>query len=392
MIRFLTAGESHGKALTCIIEGFPAGIEISEEFINEELKRRKLGYGRGPRMKIEADTVEILSGVRFGKTLGSPITLQIKNRDWENWTEKMSVEKIEKDIEKIEVVRPGHADLVGTLKYKFDDVRNSIERSSARETAARVAACAVAKKFLSYFNIEIGSFVESMLGVYPEDNFYHKLLKNEIPADFSASQINNISDNFELRVLDEEHNIKLKEIVRSHAAKGETVGGTFVTVATGVPLGLGSYMHFDRKLNAKISFYISSINAVKAVEIGGGTICSQMPGSQVTDDIVIENNKIKHLTNYAGGIEGGISNGMPIIVRAAMKPIPTVKVPKKTINIIKFENSETRYERSDVSAVPACAVISESMLAWALSEAFLEKFSGDSITEILKNYRSSQND
>ncbi len=388
MIRFLTAGESHGKALTCIIEGYPAGLEISEEYINNELRRRKLGYGRGPRQKMEADKVEILSGIRFGKTIGSPITLQIKNRDWENWTEKMSPSPIDKEIEKIEVVRPGHADYVGTLKFNFDDIRNSIERSSARETTARVAACSIAKKFLEHFGITIGSFVESMNGVYPDDNFYLKLLKNEIPENFQANSLNEIADNLDLRVLDEQHNEKLKEIVKQAAHQGETVGGTFITVATGVPLGLGSFMHYDRKLNAKISFYISSINAIKSVEIGAGIKASENFGSKVTDDMQYIDGKVKYLSNFAGGIEGGISNGMPIIVRAAMKPIPTVKVSKKTINIFKQINSDTRYERSDVTAVPACAVISESMLAWAICEAFLEKFSGDSIIEIEKNYRS----
>ncbi|HOJ37595.1 MAG TPA: chorismate synthase [Ignavibacteriales bacterium] len=388
MIRFLTAGESHGKALTCIIEGFPAGLDISEEYINNELRRRKFGYGRGPRQKMEADKVEILSGIRFGKTIGSPITLQIKNKDWENWTEKMSPYPIDKEIEKIEIARPGHADYVGTLKYNFDDIRNSIERSSARETTARVAACSIAKRFLEHFGITIGSFVESMNGVYPEDNFYLKLLKNEIPENFQANSLNEIADNLDLRVLDEQHNEKLKEIVKQAAHQGETVGGTFITVATGVPLGLGSFMHYDRKLNAKISFYISSINAVKAVEIGAGIKASENLGSKVTDDMQYVNGKVKYLSNFAGGIEGGISNGMPIIVRAAMKPIPTVKVSKKTINIFQKENSDTRYERSDVTAVPACAVISESMLAWAICEAFLEKFSGDSIKEIEKNYRS----
>ncbi|HOM65256.1 MAG TPA: chorismate synthase [Ignavibacteriales bacterium] len=388
MIRFLTAGESHGKALTCIIEGFPAGLDISEEYINNELRRRKFGYGRGPRQKMEADKVEILSGIRFGKTIGSPITLQIKNKDWENWTEKMSPYPIDKEIEKIEIARPGHADYVGTLKYNFDDIRNSIERSSARETTARVAACSIAKRFLEHFGITIGSFVESMNGVYPEDNFYLKLLKNEIPENFQANSLNEIADNLDLRVLDEQHNEKLKEIVKQAAHQGETVGGTFITVATGVPLGLGSFMHYDRKLNAKISFYISSINAVKAVEIGAGIKASKNLGSKVTDDMQYVNGKVKYLSNFAGGIEGGISNGMPIIVRAAMKPIPTVKVSKKTINIFQKENSDTRYERSDVTAVPACAVISESMLAWAICEAFLEKFSGDSIKEIEKNYRS----
>ncbi len=388
MIRFLTAGESHGKALTCIIEGFPAGLDISEEYINNELRRRKFGYGRGPRQKMEADKVEILSGIRFGKTIGSPITLQIKNKDWENWTEKMSPYPIDKEIEKIEIARPGHADYVGTFKYNFDDIRNSIERSSARETTARVAACSIAKRFLEHFGITIGSFVESMNGVYPEDNFYLKLLKNEIPENFQANSLNEIADNLDLRVLDEQHNEKLKEIVKQAAHQGETVGGTFITVATGVPLGLGSFMHYDRKLNAKISFYISSINAVKAVEIGAGIKASENLGSKVTDDMQYVNGKVKYLSNFAGGIEGGISNGMPIIVRAAMKPIPTVKVSKKTINIFQKENSDTRYERSDVTAVPACAVISESMLAWAICEAFLEKFSGDSIKEIEKNYRS----
>lgn len=383
MIRFLTSGESHGKALTCIIEGFPAGIEISEDYINTELARRQMGFGRGGRMKIETDKAEIMSGVRFGKTIGSPICLQIKNKDWENWTEKMSIEPIDKEIEKITVARPGHADYTGSVKYKFDDIRNSIERSSARETAARVAACAIAKKFLETFNIKIGSFVESIGGIYPENNFYNTLLKNETKIDFSGTGLNNISDKSEVRVLDEKHCDKIKEVIVEASQEGDTLGGTFITVATGVPLGLGTYMHFDKRLDSKISFYISTINAVKSVEIGAGTRLADGLGSNTTDEMYYdEKGELIHATNFAGGIEGGISNGMPVIVRGAMKPIASIKKDRQTVNPFSKENTNTRYERSDVCAVPACAVVAESMLAWAIAEAFLDKFSGDSVEEI----------
>ncbi len=387
MIRFLTAGESHGKALSVIIEGFPSNFVLTEDYINEQLRRRQLGYGRGGRMKIETDTAEILSGVRFGKTLGTPIALKITNNDWVNWTEKMTPGKKRTDVEKITVPRPGHADLVGVSKYNFNDIRNSIERSSARETAARVAAGSVARRFLEEFGITVGSFVESIGNIYPRNNFFTKLLSNKLPKNFTGWQLSVKADKSPVRVLDKKQEAQIIDLIKEIKKKGDTLGGTFVTVATGIPVGLGSFVHYDRRLDTDIASAIMSINAVKGVEIGSGFTSAASFGSESHDEIVIRNDKITRKSNRAGGIEGGISTGLPIIVRGAMKPIATLMSPIETVDLATRRKVMARRERSDFVAVPACAVIAESMLALVLAKHMLIKFGGDSIEETKDNFK-----
>ena len=386
MIRFLTAGESHGKALTTIVDGFPSNLKVSESYINQQLKRRQFGYGRGLRMKIETDKAEILSGVRFGKTLGSPISMLIRNADWDNWQSLMSVEPTNKNVEKISIPRPGHADLVGVSKYNFNDIRNSIERSSARETAARVAAGTIARKLLEEFEITIGSYVESIGGIYPVNNFSNKLFNNSISSNFSAQSISEKSDNSSVRVLESEQEEKIIRKIKLAKKNGDTLGGTFLTFATGVPVGLGSFMNYDTKLDAEIAHSIMSINAVKAVEIGEGFLLAEKFGSASHDEIVMKKDFIGRKTNRAGGIEGGVSTGLPIIVRAAMKPIATLMSPIESVNLSTMKKVDARRERSDFVAVPACAVIAESMLAWSIAKFFLQKFGGDSLEELKDNY------
>ncbi len=390
MIRFLTAGESHGKALTTIVEGFPSNLKIENEYLNFHLKRRQAGYGRGLRMKIESDTAEILSGIRFQKTLGSPISLLIRNRDWENWIEKLSPENKKSKVEKITIPRPGHADLVGISKYNFDDIRNSIERSSARETAARVAACSIARKFLEEFGISIGSFVESIGGIYPKNNFAKNLFNNDLPKKFNGWDLSEQADKSEVRVLEKDHEEKIINKIKTAKKKGDTLGGTFFVVATGVPTGLGSFVHYDTKLDAEIAHSFMSINAVKAVSIGTGFEAAEKFGSESHDEIILKEKTFSRKTNRAGGIEGGISTGLPIIVRAAMKPIATLMSPIESVDLQTMKSVDARRERSDFVAVPACAVIGESMLAWSLAKYFIEKFGGDSLEETKDNYKLYQ--
>jgi chorismate synthase len=388
MIRFLTAGESHGKALSAIIEGFPSNLKIWGDYINFHLKRRQAGYGRGLRMKIETDTAEILSGIRFRKTLGSPISLLIRNRDWDNWVDKMTPEEKTAVVEKITIPRPGHADLVGVSKYNFNDIRNSIERSSARETAARVAACSIARRFLEEFGISIGSFVESIGGIYPKDNFSEKLFNNNLPEDFTGWSLSEITDKSEVKVFDKEHETKIINKIKLAKKRGDTLGGTFYVVATGVPVGLGSFIQYETKLDAEIAHSIMSINAVKAVSVGTGFDCADQFGSESHDEIIIKNGIPSRKTNRAGGIEGGMSTGLPIIVRGAMKPIATLMSPIESIDLKNMKSVDARRERSDFVAVPACAVIAESMLAWSIAKFFLVKFGGDSMEETKDNYNT----
>lgn len=388
MIRFLTAGESHGKALTTIVEGIPSNLNISAEYINHQLRRRQAGYGRGLRMKIESDQVEILSGIRFGKTVGSPISLLIKNKDWDNWSDIMSVEDVESKGNNISIPRPGHADLVGVTKYNFNDIRNSIERSSARETAARVAACSVIKRLLEEFGITIGSYVESIGGVYSEINFFDSLLENKIASSFNARKLSDKADKSVVRVLDKLQEQKIITKIKAAKKKGDTLGGTFVAIASGVPAGLGSFVHYDLKLDAEIARAILSVNAVKAVSIGAGFESADLYGSQSHDQILRKGETFTRKTNRAGGIEGGISTGLPIIVRAAMKPIATLMSPIQSVDLNKMEKVSARRERSDFVAVPACAVIAESMLAFAIAKHFINKFGGDSIEEMKDNYKN----
>ena len=388
MIRFLTAGESHGKALVTIVEGFPSNIPISAGEINYQLKRRQGGYGRGTRMKIESDSVQILSGIRFGKTLGSPISFLIENKDWVNWEKELSVQQNKESIKKITIPRPGHADLVGVSKYNFDDIRNSIERSSARETAARLAAGSIARIFLEHFGIKIGSYVESIGSIYSSKDYFNQLLKNKTLLLKSGLDMSAKADKSAVRVLDESQEKKIINKIKSVKKSGDTLGGTFVAIATGVPVGLGSFMHFDRRLDADIAFHLMSINAVKGVEIGNGFESAEQYGSQVHDDITIDGKNFSRKTNHSGGIEGGISNGLPILVRAAMKPISTLAKPLNSIDLTTMKKVISRYERSDFTAVPSCAVVAESMLAWVLAKHFLIKFGGDSLEETEDNFSS----
>lgn len=385
MIKFLTAGESHGKALSIIVEGFPSNIIISKDEIDYQLKRRQKGYGRGNRMKIENDNIQILSGIRYGKTLGSPISFVIENKDWENWTDRMSEIQLEVAAERIDVPRPGHADLVGVSKYNFNDIRNSIERSSARETAARVAACSVARIFLKEFDIKIGSYVESVGGVFQDEIKYSEIIENKFNND-KLFDLSNKADKSCLRLLDNAQETKIISKIEEEKSKGDTLGGTFVVFATGVPVGLGSFMQFDRKLDSEITSSIMSINAIKGVEIGNGFNSALITGSMNNDIITFEEEKFSRKTNYSGGVEGGISNGMPIVLRAAMKPISTLANPIETISLKRMETVTSRWERSDFTAVPACSVIAESMLCWSLAKLFLIKFGGDSIEETKDNY------
>lgn len=375
-MRFLTAGESHGKALMVIVEGIPAGLHISSEFINIDLQRRQKGYGRGKRMEIEKDEVEIVSGIRGGVTLGSPIGVLIKNKDWDNWKSVMDPEDL---INPTLVTKPraGHADFAGVIKYRFDDIRNVIERASARETAARVAVGAIAKKFLLEFGIEIISFVESIGDItckFDINNFnWEEIVKN--------------AENSEVRVIYKEVEDKMKFLIDKAKEEGDTLGGTFIVLARGVPIGLGSYVHWDRRLDALISYAIMSIPSVKGVEIGEAFFASKKKGSEVHDEFLVKEGKLRK-TNYAGGIEGGISNGEIIMVRAAVKPVPTLRRPLKTFDIKEKKIMDGYYERSDVCVVPSAGVVGEAMLAWVLAQEFLRKFSGDNILEIKDKYNA----
>lgn len=377
-LRFLTAGESHGKALIGIIEGLPAGLYISAEDINRDLKRRQGGYGRGGRMKIEEDRVNILSGVRWGKTIGSPIALSIENKDWPNWSEAMSEEQRHQGSKPpVTRPRPGHADLAGAMKYGEHDIRNILERSSARETAMRVALGAVAKKLLTDFGIKIGSYVLEIGTV-----------KMSCPMNISAEKLLELAQEAEgsaLRCPDEKTTAEMISLIDRAKEKGDSLGGVFEVFAVNVPVGLGSHIQWDKRLDGRLAQALMSIQAVKAVEIGAGFRAAGMFGSDVMDEIVYKDGNFERLSNNAGGIEGGMSNGMPIMARVAMKPIPTQARPLRSVDIITKESVEAAYERSDVCAVPAASVIGEAMTALVLADALLEKFGGDSMEETKRN-------
>ncbi len=375
MLRFLTSGESHGKGLIGIVEGIPSGLSLSSEDIDKELKRRQAGYGRGGRMKIESDHAEIISGVRWGKTIGSPIAVYIENKDWKNWQEGMSVEgKYEGAIPAVTRPRPGHADLAGALKYGHRDIRNILERSSARETATRVAIGAIAKRFLLEFGISIGSYVEQIGGIKCDVSTYEGIFKK--------------AEDSPVRCPDEEASKKMMELIDASSKKGDTLGGIFVVIADGVPPGIGSHIQWDRRLDGRLAHAFMSIQAIKGVEIGRGFDMAGAFGSEVMDEIFYNGSVFYRKTNNAGGIEGGISNGMPIVVRAAMKPIPTLRKPLQSVDIETKEPFEASYERSDVCAVPAASVIGEAMAAIVIADAFLEKFGGDSMEETRRNFES----
>ncbi|MEO2153509.1 MAG: chorismate synthase [Aquificota bacterium] len=375
-LRFLTAGESHGKGLVAILEGIPANLEISTEYINRELARRQKGYGRGGRMKIEKDKVEIISGIRFGKTLGSPISLIIWNRDYENWKNRMAVEgQPPEGYKPFTKPRPGHADLAGGIKYNQRDLRNILERSSARETAARVAVGAICKRFLEEFGIKIGSYVR-VLGGYSVKEMPLDLWSRHLKAEQSEVRIPNpLEDAFVKNIID-----KAKE-------KGETLGGIIEVFALNVPPGLGSHIQWDKRLDGRIAQAIMSIQAIKAVEIGIGTQAGFLPGSKVMDEIGWKEEKgYFRYTNRLGGLEGGITNGMPIVVRATMKPIPTLMSPLRSVDIETKQEALAMKERSDVTAVPAASVVAEAMLAIVLADALLEKLGGDYMEEIKERF------
>ena len=380
--RFITAGESHGKGLVAIVEGMVADLPVEAEYINRELKRRQQGYGRGPRMEIEQDRVEIISGVRYGRTMGSPVALFVPNRDWQNWQEEMSVASMEKEAEAITRPRPGHADLAGVTKYGLKDIRPVIERASARETAARVAAGAIARRFLEEFGIVVHSYTMAIGGHLLED--YGVIDWQQVEAS-------------PVRCPGVDMGKEMMAAIDEAKDDGDTLGGVFVLVTSGVPVGLGSYVNWEHRLDGRITQAIMSINAVKGVAFGSGFALAKLKGSQAHD--VIEPNPPvtlneakglpwRHTTNRAGGIEGGISNGEDIIVRAAVKPIATLAKPLSSIDLSSGEVARAHYERSDVCIVPAAGVIGEAMLAMVLADACLEKFGGDNLRETLLNYKN----
>jgi chorismate synthase len=373
-LRYLTAGESHGPALTAIVEGLPANLEISEEDINCHLARRQQGHGRGGRMKIETDRVRFLSGVRWGKTLGSPITLSIENRDWANWDKKMSPSASDR-MEGIAVThpRPGHADLSGVIKYRQDDARNILERSSARETAARVAVGALCRKFLADLGIEVFGYVVELGGVTAGDDGQD--LRGRLAR----------AEESPCRTFDPAAELAMIKRIDEAKAAGDTLGGVVEVVVLGAPVGLGSYVHWDRRLDGRLAQAVMSIQAFKGVEIGLGFAAARLPGSRVHDEIGYEKGGFLRRSNRAGGLEGGMTNGEAIVIRGAMKPIPTLYQPLQTVDLGTKEAFAATVERSDVCAVPAAAVVAEAVVAIELAEAVLEKFGGDAMEEVQEN-------
>jgi chorismate synthase len=415
-LRYLTAGESHGRALVGVIEGIPAGLALSAKDIDRDLKRRQTGHGRGGRMSIESDHAEILSGVRWGKTLGSPITLFIKNKDYKNWLKGMSPEPdADGSIPALVNPRPGHADLSGAMKYDQHDMRNILERSSARETAVRVALGAVAKKFLSEFDIVIGSYViqigeigtQSSRGRGTNELSESSRTLESLNPRILASIFRKAEES-PVRCPDDEGSTKMIKLIDRAMKEGNSLGGTFEVFVTGAPAGLGSHIQWDKRLDGRLGQALMSIQAIKGVEIGAGFEMSKRFGSEVMDEIFYAPPHpplarggrrggnmsggiaagFYRKTNSAGGIEGGVTNGMPVILRAAMKPIPTLRKPLSSVNVVTKKKTKAAYERSDICAVPAAAVIGEAMVALTLADAFIEKFGGDSMREIKINYDS----
>jgi chorismate synthase len=377
-IRFLTAGESHGRAIVCIVEGIPANLEISSDYINKELERRQRGYGRGGRMLIEKDQVQILSGVRFGKTLGSPIAMLISNRDWENWSEKMAVEgERPSNVLPFTKPRPGHADLVGGIKYNQRDLRNILERASARETTARTAVGAVCKRFLEELGIKIGSYVVSIGACAPTIEEQDLIRKHQLAEQSLVRFPDPSKDEEFIKVID-----KAREM-------GESLGGVFEVFAVGVPPGLGSHIQWDKRIDGRIAQAILSIHAIKGVEFGMGFEAGRRFGSEVHDEIGWSEEKgYFRYSNNLGGTEGGITNGMPLLVRAVMKPIPTLTKPLRSVDIETKKEVKAGKERSDVVAVPAASIVAEAMLAIVIADALLEKLGGDFMEEIKHRYEA----
>ena len=385
MIRYFTAGESHGEALVGIVEGMPAGVPVTKEAINRHLARRWLGFGRGGRAKFEKDLIHIFSGIRFERTLGSPIAMKLDNeaytRDKSGWPTIMSVDGSGDGIDKISLPRPGHADLVGMQKYGYDDIRPVIERSSARETAMRVACCTLPRLFLKALGIEVGSHVIRIGEAgYADAAAWREasipLLKDGAEAMAAAA------DESEVRMIDKQATQAAIDHIKAMKKEGDSLGGAYEVVVTGVPVGLGSYVQWDRRLDGQLAQAILSIQAQKAVEVGDGIDAAFEPGSRIHDPITKEGLGYGRSQNRAGGIEGGISNGQPIIVRGYMKPIPTLIKPLGTVDVVTGEAQPTRYERSDVTSVPAASTVAEGTVAYVIANAVLEKFGGDSLSEI----------
>ena len=374
-MRYLTAGESHGPRLTAIIEGVPAGLPLTAEYINAELKRRQGGYGRGARMKIESDQVEITSGVRHGLTLGGPITLNVTNLDHQKWLEIMSaadVDEKKKGLRKITKPRPGHADLVGGMKYRFNDLRNSLERSSARETTMRVAVGALAKRLLEEIGVEVASHIVTFGGI-----------DIDVPNNLTVTEIKERAAQSEVSIVNPEREEEIKDYIDQIKKDGDTIGGVIETIVGGVPVGLGSYVQWDKKLDAKIAQGVVSINAFKGVEFGVGFEAGRLKGSQVMDEILwSEEDGFTRRTNNLGGFEGGMTNGQPIVVRGVMKPIPTLYKPLMSVDIETHEPYKATVERSDPTALPAAGVVMESVVATVLATEVLEKFSSDNLEEL----------
>ncbi|MBE7118868.1 chorismate synthase [Bacillus cereus] len=379
-MRYITAGESHGPQLTTILEGIPAGLSLVANDINEELARRQKGYGRGRRMQIEKDQVQIVSGVRHGKTMGSPIALVVENRDFTHWTKVMGAEPLTEQEEKemkrqVTKPRPGHADLNGAIKYGHRDMRNVLERSSARETTVRVAAGAVAKKILAELGIQVAGHVVEIGGVQAENIKYNSIA--ELQSTTEASPV---------RCLDEQAGKQMMQAIDDAKANGDSIGGIVEVVVEGMPIGVGSYVHYDRKLDAKLAAAIMSINAFKGVEIGIGFEAAHRPGSEVHDEILWDKVQgYRRKTNNAGGLEGGMTTGMPVVVRGVMKPIPTLYKPLQSVDIDTKEPFAASIERSDSCAVPAASVVAEAVVAWELATALIEQFGLDRIDLIREN-------
>jgi chorismate synthase len=377
MFRFLTAGESHGQGLLAIIEGLPAGIPLRAEDVDAQLARRQGGYGRGGRMQIEKDQVTFVSGVRGGRTLGSPIGMTVQNRDWPNWTKIMDPAVIADETRRVTRLRPGHADLPGAVKYGHEDVRNVLERASARETTMRVAVGAVCRTFLAQFGIALHGHVTRIGPV-----------EAAVTYDGPGSVDWERAEQSPVRVADAASEAAMIQAIDEAREAGDTLGGIVEVVAEGVPIGLGSHVHWDRRLDARIAWHLMSIHTVKAVEIGDGYAGAARRGSQVHDIIAWGPEGWEHRTNRAGGIVGGMTNGAPIVARAALKPISTLKEPLPSVDLVTKEEVRAHYERSDVCVVPAGVVVAEAMLAIALTEAMVEKFGGDSLAEMRRNYES----
>ncbi len=373
ILRYFTSGESHGKALIGIIEGFPSNVHIDVEKINSLLKERQKGYGRGERMKIESDEIEIISGLRNSKTLGSPISFMIKNKDYENWKEFMDPIKCDVNKRKVLKPRPGHADLSGIIKYNFNDCRNVLERSSARETALRVAIGGFCVQFLENFNIQSGSHVVSIGNV---ENF----------NTYSFEEIKE-SYKFDLRCLDEKTRNNMISLIDECKKRGDTLGGSYEVRIKNVPIGLGSYVQYYRKLDSLLAGALMSINSMKAIEFGEGIETSKSFGSISHDEIFYKDEKYFRETNKSGGIEGGMSNGEEIIIRCYHKPIPTLYNPMRTVNIETKESDFANVERSDVTVVPSASIIGESVAMTVICQEFLRKFSGDSLEEVIRNWK-----